>query len=144
MGVLTLLRRGRVPRDWASLSPEQQNLSLYLIAAHHGKVRLSIRSMPEETKPTDPNWPFARGVWHGDELPGVGLGKETVAPNVGELDLAPMLLGRGADGSPSWAERMLGLRDHPDIGPLKLAFLEAIIRASDMQASIKADKKARR
>jgi len=144
MGVLTLLRQDGTPADWAGLSPEQQDLALYLIAAHHGKVRLSIRSMPDERKPGDPDRLFARGVWRGDKLPEVDLGNEVTAPNVEGLDLSPMQLGRCADGSPSWAERMLGLRDDPVIGPIRLAFLEVIIRAADMRASMKADQRARR
>ena len=144
MGVLTLLRQGKLPPGWADLSPQRRDLALYLIAAHHGKVRLSIRSLPEETRPSDPERLLARGLWHGDRLPGVLLGNEVTAPTVEELDLAPMQLGRCADGSPSWAERMLVLRDHPDIGPLRLAFLEAILRAADMRASMKADRRTRR
>ncbi len=78
-------------------------------------------------------------MWHGDKLPGVVLGAAVTAPTVERLDLSPMQLGRGADGFASWAERMLSLRDNPDLGPLRLAFLEAIVRACDMRASIKAD-----
>jgi CRISPR-associated endonuclease/helicase Cas3 len=144
MGMLTLFRKDRIPKDWAGLSSELQNLALYLIASHHGKVRLSVRSMPDEKKPTGTDRPFARGVWHGDKLPGVVLGTEVIAPSVEELDLSPIQLGRSADGFPSWAERMLRLRDNTDIGPLRLAFLEAIVRASDIQASIKADQKVER
>ena len=142
LGVLSLLRSSKTPTDWASLSPHLQNLALYLIAAHHGKIRLSIRSMPDENKAKNADALFARGVWDSDPLPGVALGGDVVAPAV-TLDLSPMQLGRGADGSPSWAERMLGLRNHADFGPLKLAFLEAILRAADMRASKKADEKAK-
>jgi CRISPR-associated endonuclease/helicase Cas3 len=47
---------------------------------------------------------------------------------------------------------MLGLRDHkgnadekrPRFGPLKLAYLEALIRAADMRASKGADDKAKK
>lgn len=139
---MTQLRCGKALADWAELPAHLQNLALYLIAAHHGKVRLSIRSLPDEKKPDTTEALFARGVWEGEALPGVGLGGDVTAPAV-PLDLSPMQLGRGADGSPSCAERMLGLRNHADFGPLKLAFLEAILRAADMRASKKADEKAR-
>jgi CRISPR-associated endonuclease/helicase Cas3 len=142
LGVLTLLRHGQAPSDWAALPPPLQNLALYLIAAHHGKVRLSIRSMPDERKPDEPDKLFARGVWDGDPLPAIDLGGGVYAPEV-TLDLSPMQLGRGKDGSPSWAERMLSLRDHAEFGPLKLAYLEALLRAADMRASKKADERAK-
>jgi CRISPR-associated endonuclease/helicase Cas3 len=34
------------------------------------------------------------------------------------------------------------LRDHPEFGPLKLAYMEALLRAADMRASKKADERA--
>jgi CRISPR-associated endonuclease/helicase Cas3 len=142
IGVLTLLRSGQAPADWAGLDPQGQNLALYLIAAHHGKARLSIRSMPDECKPEGQDKLFARGIWDGDELPAMPLGGGITAACVKKLDLSPMKLGRCTDGSPSWAERMLFLRDHPDFGPLRLAYLEALLRAADMCASKKADEKA--
>src|SRR5207244_1573419 len=142
IGVLTLLRNSKAAVEWSALVPHLQNLALYLIAAHHGKVRLSIRSMPAERKPSQENQLFARGIWDGDELPAMALGGGVTAPRVEKLDLSPMKLGRGPDGSASWVERMLLLRDNPDFGPLKLAYLEALLRAADMRASKKADEKA--
>ena len=156
LGVLTLLKSGHAPPTWAALDANLTNLALYLIAAHHGKVRLSIRSMPDEVTPTapmpgEPDTLFARGVWNKDKLPGVALGGNTFAPEDVELDLTPMRLGR-VNGQPSWAERMLKLRDEkakpedltPRFGPLKLAYLEALIRAADMRASKAADEKTRK
>jgi CRISPR-associated endonuclease/helicase Cas3 len=142
LGVLTLLKSGQAPSAWAELAPDLQNLSLYLIAAHHGKVRLSIRSMPTERIPDSSDVLFARGVWQDDELPGVDLGDGVTAPSM-KLDLSPMMLGRVA-GQPSWAERMLGLRDYTDFGPVKLAYLEALLRAADMRASKLVDEKAKK
>jgi CRISPR-associated endonuclease/helicase Cas3 len=46
-----------------------------------------------------------------------------------------MELGLSADGKPSWAERMLRLRDDPELGPFRLAYLEALLRAADCRAS---------
>ncbi len=110
---------------------EQRDLVAYLIAAHHGKVRLSIRSVPGEERPPEPDRLFARGVWHGDALPEVDLGDGTPIGPV-ELDLTPMLLGEG-----SWLERTLALRDDPELGPFRLAFLEALVRVADWRASEK-------
>lgn len=126
------------PTAWTAT----RDLIAYLIAAHHGKVRLSIRSFPNETKPTDkdgkpqPQKRFARGVWDGDVLALTDLGGGVIAPEV-RLSLEPMELGLCElppfAGQPSWLERMLRLRD--SLGPFRLAFLEAVLRAADMRAS---------
>jgi CRISPR-associated endonuclease/helicase Cas3 len=97
-------------------------LAPYLVAAHHGKVRLSIRSLPDETEPG--NILFARGVWDGDELPLIpGLLDARVT-----LDLSPMMLGEG-----SWLEMTLGLLD--EHGPFNLALYESVLRVSDWMVS---------
>ena len=99
--------------------------------------------MPDERAPDTPGALFARGVWEGDPLPTVDLGGNVTAPAVAALDLSPMLLGR-VDGQPSWAERVLKLRDSKELGPLRLAYLEAIIRAADMRASKAADARTKK
>jgi CRISPR-associated endonuclease/helicase Cas3 len=118
---------------WLQAGPAcpQRDLVAYLIAAHHGKVRLSIRSVPHEHRPPDSERLFARGVWHGDLLPPVDLPDGSRVGPV-ELDLSPMLLGEG-----SWLERTLALRDDPTIGPFRLAYLEALVRIADWRASEK-------
>lgn len=143
LGVLTLLKCSDAPESWADLDSQRQNLALYLIASHHGKVRLSIRSMPDERTPDTAGALFARGVWEGDSLPSVDLGGNVEAPMVDALDLSPMLLGRVED-RPSWAERMLRLRDSKEFGPLRLAYLEVLIRAADIRASKAADAQAKK
>jgi len=109
------------------------DLSCYIVATHHGKVRLSIRSLPTET-PAPDDRRFARGVWEGDSLPAVKLGGGVVAPKV-TLSLTPMELGL-SDGQPSWAERALQLLE--DYGPFRLAYLEALLCAADRRASANA------
>ena len=110
------------------------DLVAYLIVAHHGKVRLSIRSLPGEKQPGNGSR-FARGVWEGDRLPSVDLGAGVIAP-VSVLSLESMELGYFSDGKPSWIARALRLRD--TLGPFRLGYLEALLRAADMRASAQA------
>lgn len=76
---------------------------------------------------------FARGIWDGEELPTADLGDGLIKEQV-SLNLEPMLLGASEDGSRSWLERTIALRD--ELGVFRLAFLEALIRAADMRASM--------
>ncbi|MGF1547797.1 MAG: CRISPR-associated helicase Cas3' [Thiotrichales bacterium] len=107
------------------------DLVAYLIAAHHGKVRLAIRSLPGETEPPATTTLFARGIWAGDHLPAVEIeGRESIPATTMGLDL--MQLGRGAMGE-SWAARTQTLlAEH---GPFRLAWLEALLRVADWRAS---------
>jgi CRISPR-associated endonuclease/helicase Cas3 len=110
----------------------KSDLASYLVAAHHGKVRLSIRSLPGEYKPSNGER-FARGVWEGDRVPEIDLGGGVrVAANT--INLSYMDLGDGPDG-PSWLSRTTMLRDSPDVGPFRLAYMEALIKAADEIAS---------
>jgi CRISPR-associated endonuclease/helicase Cas3 len=119
---------------WLQLTTEttaDKNLVAYLIAAHHGRVRLSIRSLPNEAEPPETERLFARGIWHGDELPAVSLGNGETIPAV-KLDLSFMQMGDGPHGE-SWLARMLRLRD--DSGPFRLAYWETLLRVADWRAS---------
>jgi CRISPR-associated endonuclease/helicase Cas3 len=121
----------------------EPDLVVYLVAAHHGRVRLGFRSLPDEMAPEDePDRLFALGVWDGDELPAVDLPGE-VFPSC-RLDLSAMLMGRSADGTPSWAERSLALRDRDDLGPFRLGFLEALVRVADWNVSAGYDRETGR
>jgi CRISPR-associated endonuclease/helicase Cas3 len=120
----------------ALLQQGERDLRIYLAASHHGKVRLSIRALPNEAKPSGAQTEheerkYARGIWDKDVLPAVRLSDDVEREAV-TLDLEPMLLG-SADGAASWLERMTRLRD--TVGVFRLAYLECLIRAADMQAS---------
>jgi CRISPR-associated endonuclease/helicase Cas3 len=115
--------------------PEWAFAVAYLIAAHHGRVRLAIRALPGEDPPSDPSIRFALGIRDGDPLPEVDLGGEQRCPAT-TLDLSPMQLG----GEGSWTGRALKLL--AEIGPFKLAYLEALLRAADVRASRKEAKNA--
>jgi CRISPR-associated endonuclease/helicase Cas3 len=105
------------------------DLIAYLIAAHHGKVRTSLRAMPDE-KADHGVKRFARGVWEGDVLPPLDFDGEHSDETV--LKLALMEIGKGEQG-PSWAERTLNLLD--EYGPFQLAWLETLVRLADWRAS---------
>jgi CRISPR-associated endonuclease/helicase Cas3 len=112
---------------------EDGDLVAYLLAAHHGKVRLSLRALPTDQGPSDPLVLHARGVWDGERLPDVDLGDGFVFRST-QLSLGPMRMGR-YDGQPSWVERVIALRDR--YGPFRLAYLEALVRAADVRASMR-------
>jgi CRISPR-associated endonuclease/helicase Cas3 len=120
---------------WLSLGDaDERALIAYLLAAHHGKVRLSIRALPGDAAPAgEPERLHARGVWDGDELPEVDLG-EGLRVSATRLSLAPMAMG-WHDGAPSWMESAIALRER--LGPFRLAYLEALVRAADVRASMR-------
>jgi len=107
------------------------DLIAFLVAAHHGKVRASIRSLPNEIAPADEERRFARGIWEGDELPTVDLGDDQSVPAT-KLDLGLMELGEGESG-PSWLARILSLRE--EYGPFRLSYLEMLLRVADWRGS---------
>lgn len=127
---------------WLQAGPANQserNLVAYLIAAHHGKVRLSIRSLPGEQPPKGcpPETRIARGILDGDEIPPqafIALGLDSPAGNAPlKLDLGLMEMGSDSVRGLSWLARMLALRDR--VGMFPLAYLETLLRAADGRAS---------
>lgn len=124
-------RRGFRHELVSALIALQQNedfLLAYLVAAHHGKVRVTIQPRPLEKAPKNVTR-YALGVWEGDELPVVDLG-DGVEITPAPLSLECMELGAQKG---SWTEKVVQLLD--EYGPLKLAFLETIIRVADWRAS---------
>ncbi|KIG18936.1 CRISPR-associated helicase Cas3 [Enhygromyxa salina] len=118
----------------AFLDQGGSDLEVYLVAAHHGKVRMAVRSRPGEPAPKgEPNRRYALGVWDRDPLPRVELGSGVVSTAC-ELDLSGMELG-WQDGAPSWTERSLSLLD--EHGPFRLAYLEALVRIADWRGTRK-------
>lgn len=104
-------------------------LAAYLIASHHGRVRLGARALPGERWPDDGR-AFMLGCWEGDCLPAVDLGSGIEAP-AHHLDLSPLEL--GADEGETYTDMALALLDR--FGPHRLAFLEALLRTADTRRS---------
>jgi CRISPR-associated endonuclease/helicase Cas3 len=101
----------------------------YLAAAHHGRIRMSIRSMPGERE--EGGKAIARGILEGDRLNKAELSKGKFQP---ERVLSLRLMEFGGDGArDSWTARMLRLLK--EVGPFRLAYLEALLRAADVRAS---------
>ena len=115
----------------------EADLVAYLIAAHHGKVRMNLRALPRESPPTDGERVvarFARGVWEGDEVPPLDIeGGEHWAG--GPLRLSIMELGRDESTHESWTERTRDLLTR--FGPFRLAWMETLLRVADWCASEK-------
>ncbi len=116
---------------WLAHHPEDDNSDLiaYLIAAHHGKVRMGIRALPNERSPADGR-AHARGVWEGDRLPELHFDGEHLPETRLRLDV--MALGEGESGA-SWASRTQNLLN--ELGPFRLAWLEMLVRIADWRAS---------
>ncbi len=114
---------------------EEFDLVAYLVASHHGKVRVGLHAAPkdQEYRDRDGRGLPIRGIREGDRLPSVNLVRgEPPIPEVC-LTLSPAALGLSFRTGISWRERCLGLLQQ--YGPASLAFLEAILKAADVRAS---------
>ena len=119
----------------------EADLAAYLVAAHHGKVRMNLRALPRERAPSDEDRSgarFARGVWEGDKLPPVDLG-DGERWEGGGLTLSVMELGWDEATRESWTERTRDLLAR--FGPFRLAWMETLVRVADWRASRKEQKR---
>lgn len=123
----------------AMIEAGQDDLAAYLAASHHGKLRMGIRSLPGEFEAAHSRGEsperIARGICEGDVLPPADLGGEVRDPER-TLSLSVMEMGLDADGRPSWQDRAERLLEQ--LGPFRLAFLEALLRAADVQGTLAA------
>lgn len=118
VSALLLLERGGRSREF--------DLPAYLVAAHHGKLRLTPRLSPDDH---DSGKLVCLGVGQGDEVPEVTLDGHRFGPI--HVDLSLMTIGHLEETT--WVERALDLRDR--LGVFRLSYLEALVRAADQRAS---------
>lgn len=133
--------------ELAALSDDELDLLVYVVAAHHGKIRMSVRSSPDDGRddvpdPCPDGQRQARGVRDADRLPvcrlpavdpqgAIDTPEVALCLDLMELGLSPLY---GA----SWRERMQLLLER--LGPFRLGYLEAILRAADCRASAEEDR----
>jgi len=127
----------------AQLDQLDVDLLLYLVAAHHGKVRVSMQATPKDQRFDFENSSFVgkgmpvRGIRDADVIPETRLpdahGNPVIVPEL-TLWLAPAAMGLSQRYGRSWCERILTLIER--IGPFTLGYLEAIVRAADVRASV--------
>ncbi len=114
--------------DLASLLAE------YVIMSHHGRVRKVLRDEIPKFAKSEKDTATVRGIANETAIPVVpGLN-----PGCESLSTDCRRMGRDAAGHESYTRGVLRLLEH--FGPFRLAFFEAVFRAADVRASIKASK----
>ena len=121
---------------YAGNRPIESLLAEYLVMSHHGRVRKVLRDeIPRQPRnPKDEE--AVRGVSDGDELQAITIAGESLGCAALSTDCRRM--GRDRNGCESYTRGVLRLLDH--YGPFRLAFFEALFRAADIRASIRAQK----
>jgi CRISPR-associated endonuclease/helicase Cas3 len=121
---LCLLGEGAVALEGVT----EQDLAIYLVAAHHGRVRVGARTLTGDAGSAG----FVMGIEQGEQLPAVVVDDGEIPASV--LDTSVLSLG-AMDGSTTWTQRALALLGRDDLGPFRLGYLEAVVRLADWRAS---------
>ncbi len=109
--------------DRLDVAPRWRPLVRYLVAAHHGFLRVTARDNRWDGR--DGRTVF--GCLDGEETPALRLAE-------GELALSRVDLSLFAAGlSDSWTDQALALIEQ--LGPFRLAYLETLVRMADWRAS---------
>jgi CRISPR-associated endonuclease/helicase Cas3 len=132
-----------IANELNGLTGDEFDLALFLIASHHGKVRVNLQASPLDQRFPYENRNYVglgmpiRGVRDGDPVFAISLndrdGNDVLMPDL-QLSLAPASIGLSKRYGASWSERMLRLVSKH--GPFLLAYLEGLIRTADARASI--------
>lgn len=117
------------------MDAEKLNLLMYLVASHHGKLRLQMNACPQDQDyraKDDLGLPI-RGIRKQDKLLGIKIGDDEHPLPELELMLEPAAMGLSKITGASWCERCLGLLKN--YSPPALALLECLLRAADIRVS---------
>ncbi|MBI1312673.1 hypothetical protein GC176_15380 [bacterium] len=108
-------------------------LAEYLVMAHHGHVRKTLRDeLPRDPRRIRRGPEEVRGIREGTTVSGFSInGREL--PTTEAISIACRRMGRSPNGEEAWTRTVLRLLDH--FGPFRLAYYEALIRAADCRAS---------
>jgi CRISPR-associated endonuclease/helicase Cas3 len=123
----------------AMIGAGESDLSAYVAAAHHGRIRVVVRSMPGE-RIAGRTTRRVRGIEDGEQLMACSLGGGVELTETA-VRLEAAKLGSELDGAASWTDRALRLRD--ELGPFRLAYLEMLLRVADEAASARAAEEAK-
>jgi CRISPR-associated endonuclease/helicase Cas3 len=132
---LAALRAPGGERVVEQVGGRDQTLVRYLVAAHHGKVRIGVRPLPSR-RGGRADWTrgdveTALGLAHGEQFPAVDLGDGVMLPPT-TLDVEALTAFAGPE---TWLAEVLGLLARDDLGPFRLAFLEGMVVLADWRAS---------
>jgi len=116
--------------------PIKSLLTEYLIMSHHGRVRKVLRDEIPRHPKNEKDTETVRGIANGDRLPSVAIAGQEL--QCASLSTDCRRMGRDADGNESYTREVLRLLMH--YGPFRLTFFEALFRAADIRASIRAGK----
>jgi CRISPR-associated endonuclease/helicase Cas3 len=122
----------------AMVGAGESDLAAYMVAAHHGRIRVVVRSMPGE-RIASREQARVRGIDDGETLLKCSLGAGVEREETAIL-LDSAKLGHVQRGTASWTDRVLRLRD--ELGPFRLAYLEMLLRIADETASARAEQEA--
>jgi len=117
------------PQGEGLMGDVDHDLVRYLVAAHHGHVRLGLRAVAVD-RTTDQRTEVL-GVRDDDVFPEVEISPGTRVGG-GPFDIGALA---AFGGSGSWTRTALGLRDDAAIGVFRLGFMEALVRLADWAAS---------